>query len=324
MKEFVHAESLAVKFSDAQLEKFARDAEGDVDYAIDIIFKFIENSKKKAPPPAKKVGKSVQQGKISSKGTEVAKSKVQIVAVEKPNEAELESKISVKDVNRAQKEKKVLLAEELEKRSKQNLKPVVNLVVCGHVDAGKSTLMGHLLYLKGLIDTKTMRKYEKESREIGKSSFKFAWVLDSNEAERSRGVTVDVAVRHFETSKRLVTLLDAPGHRDFVPNMISGASQADFGILVVDSSIGEFERGFAADGQSKEHGVLLKSCGIPKIILAVNKMDSLDWNHERYNEVLLQVFNFLKTLGYKESDVIPIPCRYNFYQCFCVLNILVV
>ncbi|XP_005104900.1 HBS1-like protein isoform X1 [Aplysia californica] len=188
-------------------------------------------------------------------------------------------------------------------------KELLNLVVIGHVDAGKSTLMGHLLYQLGSVNKKTMHKYEQESKKLGKSSFAFAWVLDETEEERSRGVTMDVAQTRFETDKKVITLLDAPGHRDFIPNMITGAAQADVGILVINATRGEFETGFDAGGQTREHALLARSLGVGQIIVAVNKMDTVEWNEERYRLITKKIGQFLsKQAGFKDTDVSFIPC----------------
>ncbi|XP_057678309.1 HBS1-like protein isoform X1 [Corythoichthys intestinalis] len=194
---------------------------------------------------------------------------------------------------------------EMEKR--QGGKPLLNLVVIGHVDAGKSTLMGHLLYLLGNVNKRTMHKYETESKKAGKASFAYAWVLDETGEERDRGVTMDVGMTKFETNTKVVTLMDAPGHKDFIPNMITGAAQADVAVLVVDASRGGFEAGFEAGGQTREHGLLVRSLGVTQLAVAVNKMDQVDWQRERFQEITTKLGHFLKQAGFKDSDVFYIP-----------------
>lgn len=188
-------------------------------------------------------------------------------------------------------------------------KDVINLIVIGHVDSGKSTLMGHLLYQLGQVSQKQMHKYKQESQKIGKSSFAYAWVLDETEEERSRGVTIDVAQTKFETDKKIIYLLDAPGHKDFIPNMITGATQADSAILVINSVTGEFETGFDLGGQTREHSLLVKSLGINQLIVAVNKMDMCDWSQERFQDICKKLGTFLiKQVGFKENDIYFVPC----------------
>ncbi|KAK3519371.1 hypothetical protein QTP70_026854 [Hemibagrus guttatus] len=194
---------------------------------------------------------------------------------------------------------------ELEQR--QGGKPLLNLVVIGHVDAGKSTLMGHLLYLLGNVNKRTMHKYEQEAKKAGKASFAYAWVLDETGEERDRGVTMDVGMTKFETSFKVVTLMDAPGHKDFIPNMITGAAQADVAVLVVDASRGEFEAGFEAGGQTREHALLVRSLGVTQLAIAVNKMDQVNWQQSRFQEITSKLGQFLKQAGFKESDVYYVP-----------------
>ena len=192
--------------------------------------------------------------------------------------------------------------------TRSNAKETINLVVVGHVDAGKSTLMGHLLFKMGYVSSKKMHSYEFNSKKMGKSSFMYAWVLDQTEEERNRGVTIDVAQANFETETKNVTLLDAPGHKDFIPNMITGAAQADAAILVVDATSKEFESGFNQGGQTKEHTMLVKSLGISQLAVAVNKLDNANWSEERFREIELQLKPFLKQVGFKVGSVPFVPC----------------
>ncbi|MEB3774051.1 MAG: translation elongation factor EF-1 subunit alpha [Desulfurococcales archaeon] len=188
-------------------------------------------------------------------------------------------------------------------------KPHLNLVVIGHVDHGKSTLVGHLLYRLGLIEEKKLKELEEQARAKGKESFKFAWILDKMKEERDRGITIDLTFMKFETKKYVFTVIDAPGHRDFVKNMITGASQADAAILVVSARKGEFEAGMSAEGQTREHLLLAKTMGIEQIIVAVNKMDAPDVNYDqkRYNQVVAILKKFMKGLGYNVDQIPFIP-----------------
>lgn len=174
------------------------------------------------------------------------------------------------------------------------------------MDAGKSTLMGRLLADLKAIDQRTLDKYRREAEKMGKGSFALAWVLDQGSEERARGVTIDIATNKFETDTTAFTIVDAPGHRDFVPNMIAGASQADFAVLVIDSSVGKFESGLK--GQTKEHALLVRSMGVQKIVVAVNKMDTVQWSKERFDEIQQQISAFLTTAGFQTKNFSFVPC----------------
>eukprot|EP00640_Fibrocapsa_japonica_P001850 CAMPEP_0113943390 /NCGR_PEP_ID=MMETSP1339-20121228/23218_1 /TAXON_ID=94617 /ORGANISM="Fibrocapsa japonica" /LENGTH=446 /DNA_ID=CAMNT_0000948247 /DNA_START=88 /DNA_END=1428 /DNA_ORIENTATION=+ /assembly_acc=CAM_ASM_000762 len=185
----------------------------------------------------------------------------------------------------------------------------VNLVVIGHVDAGKSTTTGHLIYKCGGIDKRTIEKFEKEAAELGKSSFKYAWVLDNLKAERERGITIDIALWKFESPKYQYTVIDAPGHRDFIKNMITGTSQADVALLVVASGVGEFEAGISKDGQTREHALLAFTLGVKQMIVGINKMDdgSVMYGEGRYEEIKTEVSAYLKKVGYKPPKIPFVP-----------------
>ena len=192
----------------------------------------------------------------------------------------------------------------------QEIKSHLNLVFVGHVDAGKSTMGGNLLYLTGMVDKRTLEKYERDAKEIGRDSWYLSWALDSTQQERDKGKTVEVGRAYFETSKRRYTLLDAPGHKSYVPNMIGGAAQADVAILVISARRGEFETGFERGGQTREHAVLVKTAGVQRLIVVVNKMDdpSVGWDKERFDEIVSKLSPFLRASGFNpKTDVIFIP-----------------
>ncbi|KAH8167991.1 translation elongation factor 1-alpha (TEF) [Xylaria polymorpha] len=183
----------------------------------------------------------------------------------------------------------------------------LNVVVIGHVDSGKSTTTGHLIYQCGGIDKRTIEKFEKEAAELGKGSFKYAWVLDKLKAERERGITIDIALWKFETPKYYVTVIDAPGHRDFIKNMITGTSQADCAILIIAAGTGEFEAGISKDGQTREHALLAFTLGVKQLIVAINKMDTAQWAEARFNEIVKETSSFIKKVGFNPKHVAFVP-----------------
>lgn len=184
----------------------------------------------------------------------------------------------------------------------------LNVVLIGHVDAGKSTLSGNLLYLMDMVDKRTIERFEKEAKARNRDSWFLAYIMDTGEEERAKGKTVEVGRAHFETESRRFTILDAPGHKNYVPNMIQGASQADIGILVISARKGEFETGFERGGQTREHAMLAKTLGINKLIVVINKMDECDWGRERFDECADKLRPFLRTCGFAvKRDVVFIP-----------------
>jgi elongation factor 1-alpha len=185
----------------------------------------------------------------------------------------------------------------------------INIVVIGHVDSGKSTTTGHLIYKCGGIDKRTIEKFEKEAQEMGKGSFKYAWVLDKLKAERERGITIDIALWKFETPKYYVTIIDAPGHRDFIKNMITGTSQADCAVLIVAAGVGEFEAGISKNGQTREHALLAFTLGVKQLIVGVNKMDSTEppYSEARFKEIQKEVQTYIKKIGYNPDCVPFVP-----------------
>jgi len=178
----------------------------------------------------------------------------------------------------------------------------INIITSGHVDAGKSTLIGRLLFDSGVIRPEQMRKMEQLAKEYKKETWEFAYVMDKLKEERERGVTIDIMHRPFQTKKYNYTIIDCPGHRDFVKNMITGASQADAAILVVSAKPGE-----GVQEQTKEHTFLMKVLGVNQIVVAVNKMDSANYDEKRFNEIVEETKKLLKSIGYDISKIPFVP-----------------
>ncbi len=191
----------------------------------------------------------------------------------------------------------------MSKKDKEHL----NLVVVGHVDHGKSTMTGRLLYETGAVDERTFQQHKAEAEKLGRPSWAWAFALDRLKEERERGLTIDIAFFKFLTDKYYYTIIDAPGHKDFIKNMITGASQADVALLVVSAKTGEFEAGVGVGGQTKEHAYLCMTLGVPSMIVCINKMDDVNYSEDRYNEVKDEVSGFLKSIGYKTDQIPFIP-----------------
>ncbi|XP_028146280.2 eukaryotic peptide chain release factor GTP-binding subunit ERF3A [Diabrotica virgifera virgifera] len=203
--------------------------------------------------------------------------------------------------------KKITVKEKPEEEKKEH----VNVVFIGHVDAGKSTIGGQIMALTGMVDKRTLEKYEREAREKSRESWYLSWALDTNQEERDKGKTVEVGRAFFETEKKHFTILDAPGHKSFVPNMIGGAAQADLAVLVISARKGEFETGFDRGGQTREHAMLAKTAGVKYLVVLVNKMDdpTVNWDEARYNECKDKILPYLKKLGFiLNKDLYFLPC----------------
>lgn len=221
-------------------------------------------------------------------------------------DVELEQKGSKKDnkaVHATKPKTKINVGKELAQKAQ---KPNLSFIMIGHVDSGKSTMIGRLLYDLHIVNSRTMHKLTKESESIGKASFSLAWIMDQTPEERSRGVTVDICETQFETDTTRFTVIDSPGHKDYVPQMINGVTQADLAVVIVD--ITSFEAGFSENGQTREHLTIAKSLGIEKCIVCINKMDAVDWERPDFNNVVDQLTDFLvNKLHFKASDLIFIP-----------------
>ncbi|MBZ3869279.1 Dymeclin [Sciurus carolinensis] len=185
----------------------------------------------------------------------------------------------------------------------------INIIVIGHVYSSKSTTTGHLIYKCGGIDKRTIEKFEKEAAEMGKGFFNYAWVLGKLKAECERGITIDISLWKFETSKYYATIIDAPGHRDFIKNMITGTSQADCAVLIVAAGVGEFEAGISKTGQTREHALLAYTPGVKQLIVGINKMDSSEppYSQKRHEEIVKEVSTYIKKIGYNPDTVAFVP-----------------
>jgi peptide chain release factor subunit 3 len=190
-----------------------------------------------------------------------------------------------------------------------NKKKLVNVIFIGHVDAGKSTLSGHLMYLTGMLDDRTLAKFESEAKSKNRESWKFAWALDVTDVEREKGKTEECGRAAFETEDKRFIIIDAPGHKSFVPHMIGGAAQADVAVLVISARRGEFETGFEKGGQTREHAMLAKTAGVKRLCVVINKMDdpTVEWSKDRYDECVTKLTPYLKSVGFNLKEVQWMP-----------------
>ena len=184
-----------------------------------------------------------------------------------------------------------------------------SFVFIGHVDAGKSTICGNLIYSMGIVDERTIEKFKKEAKDKGRDSWWLAYVMDSSDEEKAKGKTVEMGRAVIDTKTKSYTIFDAPGHKNYVPNMIMGATLADFGGLVISARRGEFEAGFEQEGQTREHIQLARSLGIEKLVIVVNKMDeaTVSWKKARWDQIQTELTPFLQQNGFKESDIFWVP-----------------
>jgi elongation factor 1 alpha-like protein len=224
----------------------------------------------------------------------------------KENKKEEKQVISLAELNNMKSYPKIDYGKKFTEKD-SNEKPTINLVIIGHVDSGKSTMIGHLLYLLNEIDKKEVHKNLKIKQgkgEQAKESLAFAFATDEASDERERGVTIDIAFKSFSTKTKNILALDAPGHQDFIPNMIAGTSAADAALLVIDSGLNSFSAGFYKEGQTKEHALLAKTLGVSQLIVAINKLEIFNWKKERYDEIVEILKKYLvEELGFPEKNI---------------------
>lgn len=266
--------------------------------------------KEEKPAPAKKATETKAETKAETEVKEEAPKTDE--ALPKVEKLKIEEDANTNTTNSAE----ALIKEQEDEVDEEVVKDMfggkdhVSIIFMGHVDAGKSTMGGNILYLTGSVDKRTVEKYEREAKDAGRQGWYLSWVMDTNKEERSDGKTIEVGRAYFETEKRRYTILDAPGHKMYVSEMIGGASQADVGILVISARKGEYETGFEKGGQTREHALLAKTQGVNKMIVTINKMDdpTVNWSQERYDQCVKNLSNFLKAIGYNvKEDVIFMP-----------------
>ena len=180
--------------------------------------------------------------------------------------------------------------------------PKINIITAGHVDHGKSTLIGRLLYDSGALREDQLRKLKELAKELKRETFEFAFVMDKLKEERERGLTIDIMHRPFQTKKYFYTIIDCPGHRDFVKNMITGTSQADAAIFVISAKPGE-----GVQEQTREHAYLMKVMGVSQLVVAINKMDAANYDQKRYEEVVEESKKLLSSIGFKVDKIPFVP-----------------
>ena len=188
----------------------------------------------------------------------------------------------------------------------------LNMVIIGHIDSGKSTLSGQILLKNGIVTSQQLRANERKAEINNKVGFALAYMMDETEEEQERGVTIEVTTRYFATPNRNFTILDAPGHRDFIANMITGAAQANCGLLLIDVGYSQFERGWQnsntnQSGTTREHALLARSLGVIQLIVVMNKMENVEFKEERYQEIKDQIQPYLASIGFKADDTYFVP-----------------
>jgi peptide chain release factor subunit 3 len=272
-------------------------------------------SKVNAAKAVEKTEKKAEQKAAASGKSSPAPSGRNSPGRSSPSRAELAKE--KRDADAVAAEQKADVDEETLKEIYGEKKEHVNIVFIGHVDAGKSTLGGSILYVTGMVDERTLEKYRRDAKEAGRETWYLSWALDLTNEERAKGKTVEVGRAHFKVDvqtpdgvvERRFSILDAPGHKSYVHHMIGGASQADVGVLVISARKGEYETGFEKGGQTREHALLARNTGVRKLIVAVNKMDdpTVEWSEDRFKECTVKVSKFLEALGYKKDDLTFMP-----------------